>query len=120
MLPMSEPQKWDVEAVKGVAATPWSTHEPTVPKVIRLDKAEAEPPCEERAAAVRRLYIKQEYLDLYGYTQHCPKCQSIIVHGSEARSNVPHSEQCRARIAAEVAKTEEGRERLQKVTDKSD
>ena len=71
-------------------------------------------------AAVRRLYIKQEYLDLYRYTQHCPKCLSIIVHGSEARSTVPHSERCRARITAEVAKTEDGQERLEKVTDKSD
>ena len=71
-------------------------------------------------AAVRRLYIKQEYLDLYGYTQHCPKCQSIIVHGNEAKSTVPHSEQCRARIMAEVAKTEGEQEKLQKVIDESD
>ena len=120
MLPMPEPQKWDIDAVKGVAATPWSMHEPTIPEVIRLDRAEAEVPPKERVAAVGRLYIKQEDLDLYGYTQHCPKCESIIVHGNESRSTVPYSEQCRARITAEVAKTEEGQERLQEVTDKSD
>ena len=120
ILAMPEPQKRDIEVVKGVAATPWSTHEPTVPEVIRLDKAEADLPRQERVAAVRRLHIKQENLDFCGYTQHCPKCQSIIVHGNKAKSTVPHSEQCRARITAGVAKTEEGQQRLQKVTDQSD
>ena len=115
MLPMPEPQKLDIDAVKGVAATPWSTHEPTILEVIRLDRAEIEAPRKERVVAVRRLYIKREHLDFYGYAQHCPKWQSIIVHGNEAKSTVPHSEQCRARITAEVAKTEGGQEKLQKV-----
>ena len=67
-----------------------------------------------------RFYIKQEYLDAYVYTQHCPKCQNITIHGNEAKSTVPHSEQCRARITAEVAKTEGGQDKLQKVLDKTD
>ena len=102
-------------------ATPWPVHEPTVPEVIRLDKPEFVAPRKERAAAVGHLCIKQEYLDAHGYTQHGPKRQSIIViHGNKAKSMVPHSEQCRARITAEIAQTEGGQEKLQKVFDKSD
>ena len=43
-------------------------------EIERLDRPEAELPWKGKGAAVRRLYIKQEYRDTYGYIQNCPKC----------------------------------------------
>ena len=69
---MPKAQKWDVGAIKGVNATPRPVRDPTVPEVIRLDKPEVDIARKGKVAAVRRLYIKQEYMHAYGYSPNSP------------------------------------------------
>ena len=73
----------------------------------------------EHVPQARRAYIRQKDLDAHGYTKNCAKCQSIILYGPQA-SSTPHTDECRARIEAEWAKTEEGRARLQQAENRTD
>jgi hypothetical protein len=47
-------------------------HDLTVPGVARLEKPEVDIARKGKMAAVRRLYIKQEYMHAYGYNQNSP------------------------------------------------
>ena len=59
-------------------------HEASKPAVIKLDPT-GNPPEErrEKVPVARRLYIRQKDLDDFGYTQNCPKCQHMIMHGNK-------------------------------------
>ena len=56
----------------------------------------------------RRLYIGKADLMNHGLTEGCLGCR-CLAEGMRAQG---HSEGCRARLEAEIAKTEEGRARL--------
>ena len=116
---MPAPQKWSLEAIKEVHATPWSIHEARVPEVIRIDRKDDEPR-PNKVPQVRRAYIRQKDLDAHGYTEGCPKCTHIRVYGSASDTSAPHSQACRDRIMSEWLKTEEGQRRLKQIFDKSD
>ena len=123
VMALPEPQRWSLDKVQQVAVTPWSLHTATESEVI-IHKGEDPAPArggEEPAklAQVRRLYIRQSDLDLHGYTQNCPRCQHILIHGPK-EANVKHSEQCRTRLMEAIAKTPEGQLRIQKAMDKAD
>ena len=62
------------------------------------------------------LKITKKDLDQHGYTMHgCPRCDHMIAWGDAKSCTQAHSETCRRRIAKELAKTPEGRERLKVV-----
>ena len=60
LLRMPQPQKWSLEAIRAVSATPWSEHEAREPGVIQHDPA-IEPAVrpEEKIVQTRRVYIRQ-------------------------------------------------------------
>ena len=58
-------------------------------------------------------------MDVCEYSE-LTKCEGVSVQVTKSTSTAPNSEQCRLRSAAEVAKTEGGQKKLQKVSDKSD
>ena len=104
---MPQPQKWSVDAIGGVAATPWSQHEAEKPEVIKLDCPGVSLPDQPvRIPVVWRAYIRQKDRDKYGYTQNCPCCQSSITYGPNTQNSTPHTDQCRQRIMDEWSKTE--------------
>ena len=65
----------------------------------------------ENAAAFKRLYVKQADLDAFGYTPDCMRCRHAMKYGP-GRTNMPHSDQCRQRIAEALRGTEVGQKRL--------
>ena len=67
----------------------------------------------------RKMHIRQDDLDAFGYTAGCEKCQSISGRG-KGETSTPHSDICRARIMAEMAKTEEGIARLARMNERVD
>ena len=67
----------------------------------------------------RRPYIRQRDVELYGYTHGCPKCDHARLHGAN-RTTVKHSETCRARLLAEIAKTDQGRQRIERAGERMD
>ena len=121
LMPMPQIQRWSLEAVWDVAATPWSQHEASKPGVVKLDPITiAEEERKERVPQARRVYIRQNDLDEHGYTKNCPKYQSIIVYGPNTQSSTPHSKECRQRIMAEWPKTEAGQTRLRRAQERGD
>ena len=120
LLRMPQPQKWLLEAIRAVSATPWSEHEAREPGVIQHDPA-IEPAVrpEEKIVQTRRVYIRQADLVKHGYTKNCPRCQHIMTHGANT-GTMPHSEECRRRIMEEIGKTPEGRARIEKMAARSE
>lgn len=123
LLPMPEPQRWLVEQLRLVAATPWSPHASDEPEVIH-HQADAAPGArggetQDRLAQSRRLYIRQADLDQHGYTKNCQRCQHIIVNGPGA-ANIQHSEECRTRLTEAINKLPEGQLRIQKIMHRGD
>ena len=107
LLRMPEPQQWSLDRVKEVTATPWSTHVKPESEVIH-HKREGEAPQADELVPVRRLYIRQPDLDQFAYTKACRQCQRILTHGAQ-KATMTHSDECRARIMAELDRTPEGR-----------
>ena len=116
ILRVPKPDQWSIDRIKEATVTPWSMHESTVPEVIHHKPAE-QPQVTAKMAQVIRAYIKQPDLDTFGYTQGCKRCQHILTYGS---GTMPHSDACRARIMAELAKTPSGRARLARMNERAD
>ena len=83
------------------------------PRVVFKDVSSAPeaPKADEPSRKSRRLYIKLSDVEAYGYTEGCPKCDHDLKYGF-GRTTKGHSDKCRARITAELAKTPAGRERI--------
>ena len=104
-------QKWCRDSVAKISATPFSIHIDQGPDVVFQKKeGVAEPPRQE-ATLSRRVYMSKKDFDDFGYTSGCPRCDHELRYGP-GRTSRPHSERCRDRIMAELAKTELGRLRL--------
>ena len=70
LMRMPDPQKWSAEKVAMVRATPWTVYAEKKPEVVFKDKAQIdEQAVRQQIAQVRRLYIRQQDLDEFGYTQ---------------------------------------------------
>ena len=67
----------------------------------------------------RQVYIKPKDLEEHGLTRGCPRCDHQLRYGP-GRTGKPHSQVCRARIMAELAKTTAGRLRISAATDRMD
>ena len=89
------PMKWSVETIKEMLAALWKSHEPIDPGVIQ-HQPDDQVKTTTKTPNIRRLYIPQEDLETHGYTQNCPRCQHIIVHGQGTPATMNHSAQCRA------------------------
>ena len=118
ILRMPEPQQWSLELVRGWSATPWTVHESSVPEVIHHSPG-PEPAVENKLPQVRRVYVRQDDLNVHGYTKGCKRCQHILTYGP-GTGTMPHSGACRERIMSELAKTEKGRLRLARMNERAD
>ena len=108
-----ESEKWSVDALSDVAATPWSLRDRPDPRVSFHDPAEIATPNDGTAApaGARRLRINRSDLTAHGYTDGCPQCDHTMRFG-KPRPGTQHSERCRARILEAIRDTERGFERL--------
>ena len=111
------PSKWSIDTIKEMLSTTWKSHSPITHEAIEHQPVERVTTT-DKTTTIRRLYIRQDDLDAHGYTQHCPKCQHIMVHGSNTPATMSHSTQCHNRITEAIAATPAGRARLDKLTDK--
>ena len=95
------------EYLMSLTAWPWDGPVSAGPVRVILPEVELCAPLEE-STVVRRVYIMKQDLETYGYTEGCKGCKALAA-GTRPQA---HTEGCRARIEAELAKTDEGRERL--------
>ena len=80
--------------------------------IFKDPATEVEPPQgTDDIRVARRLYIKKADIDAYGYTEGCVKCDHDLKYGF-GRTTKGHSDICRKRITAELAKTLAGIERV--------
>ena len=82
-----------------------------------VEKPVKDDPGTENVVKARKMYIHQADLDAFGYTPACKKCQSMLGHG-KGETSASHSETCRARILAKMAKTDEGLARVARMNDR--
>ena len=75
------------------------------------------PVAPSRAFVPRRARLGQQDFEDFGYTQGCRGCEYLQT-GIGQRQN--HSDQCRDRIEAELAKSDQDRARLDKSKDRID
>ena len=115
---MPDVQKFDRDRIAAISSTPWSIHEAANPDGVFVEKTVTEKP-EESITKARKMYIRQADLDVFGYTAGCKKCQSILGRG-KGEASTPHSDICRKRIMTEMAKTDEGVERLARINERVD
>ena len=73
----------------------------------------------ENVVKARKMHIRQDDLNASGYTPGCKKCQSILGLG-KGKTSTAHSKTWRARIMAEMAKTDEGIVRLARMSERVD
>jgi hypothetical protein len=111
-------QRWSLEAISAVAATPWQLKVPRDPEVIFPQDVPKEAPPRREILPVRRLKIMADDLHKHGLTHGCPYCDYVRENG-QARPGMAHSEACRDRILTAIAATPEGMERIQKVEDRA-
>ncbi len=116
-------QRWDREAIKGMVGTPQQP-DPTkpgakIPIRVNFDEAQGGEPVPSELpkdeAPVRRMRFNPSLLVKFGYTEGCPGCKMKKAGMDESRN---HSEGCRERIMKELAKEEEGREKIRKEAEK--
>ena len=106
-----EVDKFSKEAMAEVRATPWALHEAKKPEVVFRDKVDVDRQYfAEKTSLARRVYLRASDFDEHGMTRGCPKCDHFLKHNSWGTR--PHSSACRARITAELVKTEGGRIRI--------
>ena len=103
-------EKWKLETLAAVRITPWSLHEASKPTVVFRDQVEQRERVDVEPKA-RRVYLKPADFENFGFTSGCPRCEFDMKHGT-GRTSKPHSEGCRNRVEAELAKTPAGQRRL--------
>ncbi len=106
--------KFDVDMVQAVKICPQHIHESEAHDAAFREPIFPQAPIPgvgENAVSFKRLYVKQADLDAFGYTPDCIRCKHALQYGP-GRTNTPHSEACRARIAEALRGTEAGRKRL--------
>ena len=109
-------QRYNTEALLKIKCTPISFEgeesKLEKPVVVFAAPDVTVPPLTAQTPAApnrRKLYIRKEELRQFGWTRGCPRCEAEMI-GAPAKH--AHSDVCRERIAAEMAKTPEGQLRL--------
>ena len=103
-----------------LAATPWQSRQATEPEVVfRGKEAVPETTTVLEIREVRRVYIKQEDLEAFGYTKGCPRCDNILRYGY-GKTTKGHNDTCRKRIMERLAETPQGQLRIARMTERVD
>ena len=114
-----EGSRWSSAAIEPWAPSPARERAPREalelpePVAIEPERPEVEAaPVEvaELRPHLKRVYLRQDDFDQYGYTAGCKAC-SYLRTGLD-RQGVPHSEECRARVVQRLQETERGQQRI--------
>ena len=109
-----ESERWDRQNLEMIVGVPWKPNEGDAKAGgegldggVRIMDKEYRERLEERekeehAPVPRRMYIRKEDLEKFGYTVKCPGCVSVLRNTTRQS----HSEACRRRIEAELKGTE--------------
>ena len=115
--------RWEADKVGQVVVTPWlKTREAMAsePQVTFRESDEKLDEFPDRPAALpRRFKILRSDLEMVGYSKACEQCNHVLRYGS-AKPGLQHTDTCRARVMAEMAKHPKGQSRLAATEDRID
>lgn len=104
-------ERWNAETVLGVQVTPWRPRGGLVPRGVSEAVRDPIPvPEGEPGLEVRRMALTTKDFDMFGFTSGCRGCARMRL-GQRAQG---HSDSCRSRIEKELAKSQLGRQRLER------
>ena len=120
-----EDQQWDVELLQSIQGTPWAPNpstargarealelpEPLAISVEQPDVASEDTKTASYKAHFKRVYLRQDDFDRFGYSAGCKAC-AFIRQGLD-RQGIPHDEDCRTRTVQRLQETEYGRKRIE-------
>ena len=120
-----EDQQWNVELLQSIQGTPWAPNPSTVrgsrealelpePLAIPVEQPDVAPEEVQTApykAHFKRVYLRQDDFEKFGYSAGCKAC-AFIRKGLD-RQGIPHDEDCRTRIVQRLQETEYGRKRIE-------
>ena len=120
-----EDQQWNVELLQSIQGTPWAPNPSTVrgsrealelpePLAIPVEQPDVAPEEVQTApykSHFKRVYLRQDDFEKFGYSAGCKAC-AFIRKGLD-RQGIPHDEDCRTRIVQRLQETEYGRKRIE-------
>ena len=103
---LPDESKWCSADIEAVRNSPYDNHKSVDPGVVLQDRPARAGDADQlrKAPTGRNIYIKGEDIRVYGYPVGCPKCDHERRYGPGRTTN-GHSDTCRVRIVAELAKT---------------
>jgi len=115
------PNRWSLESLAELKATPSTMHVPGDPGMILRERNEGieQPSRADAKAKVRKLKITIEDLDRFGFTEGCPQCTHILRYRS-GRPGYAHTDTCRQRVMNAMMETPDGQERLARLEERVD
>lgn len=106
-----ERRDWDGRRMPSILCCVILGLAPLAPAAEAAEPAERqERQVKQRVETWRRVYIRKQDLEKFGFTDSCPACR--IIKDRRFRSGCNHSEACRERIVQAMQATEDGRQRL--------
>ena len=112
-------QRWDADGLSAVKSAPGDGRDAPRPRVHFREPVDAPITHDVAApAAPRALRIEQADVTEFGLTDGCPQCEYFRRYG-RARPGTKHTATCRTRITAALNETEAGRERLNKLEERT-
>jgi hypothetical protein len=114
-----EEHRWAEENLDMVGGMPWKTSPeddagemvmPAIEIPMEIEEPDMKrPELDDKEAVPRRLYIRTQDVESHGV---CPGCKGCIAQLRGARG-IPHTEACRKRLTEILAKSSEGRSRVE-------
>jgi len=115
------PNRWSLEKLAEIKATPSSRHVAAEPGVVLRERPDGvdQPRRADATVKVRKLKITVDDLDRFGFTEGCQQCEYILRYRS-GRPGYSHNDTCRKRIIEALMDTVDGRERLARLEERVD
>ena len=118
-------QQWNLQLLQSITGTPWAPNpakqkeprealelpEPVSIEPEQPDEEVRQVETSELKPHFRRVYLRQDDFDKFGYSAGCKAC-ALIRFGLD-RQGVNHAEDCRLRIVQRLQETEYGRRRIE-------
>ena len=117
-------QQWNLQLLQSVTGTPWAPNpakqkEPRealeLPEPVSIEPEQPEEEVKQVETSelkphFRRVYLRQDDFDKFGYSAGCKAC--TLIRSGLDRQEVNHAEDCRLRIVQRLQETEYGRKRI--------
>ena len=118
-------QQWNLQLLQSVSGTPWAPNpakqkEPRealeLPEPVSIQPEQPEEEVKQVETSelkphFRRVYLRQDDFDKFGYSAGCKAC--ALIRSGLDRQGVNHSEDCRLRVVQRLQETEYGRKRIE-------